>query len=588
MRHAHPRFQHTRSPVNTASDPTRPTSRWEARPVQGADVDGLMDRHGVPEALARAMLGRGITDVTAGAYLRPALRDLPDPSDLADMDRAIDRLAFSVRHGETVGIFGDYDVDGVTSTTVLWQVLEHLGVPVVATIPDRLAEGYGLSKAGVDRLVDGGAQLIVTVDCGVTAHDEVAYAVSRGVDVLVIDHHTVPVTLPNAVAVINPHRADCTRGAEHLCAVGVTFNLVMALRRHLRQTGFFTARAEPDLRDVLDLVALGTVADVVPLVEDNRVFVRHGLVHLARSARPGMAALLHVARVDPDQLSASTFGFALGPRINAAGRLGDAMQGVKLLRAQHPDKARRLAEHLDAENMARRSLEQMITEQATAQALALLESHTPHVLVVGDPGWHPGVVGIVASRLVDRFGRPAVVVGQGGKGSGRSVPAFHLHEALVAVQDTLAGFGGHAHAAGVKVADGGLETFRAALEAHAAAVLTADDLVRVMRHDGMLDLQDVDMGLVKQLGRAAPFGRANGEPTFVFPGLRAHGLRILKEKHVKGVVDPTRGVEFIGFGMVDKAPLFDGPVDLLATPQINTWRGMSRLQLRVRDVRAAR
>jgi single-stranded-DNA-specific exonuclease len=575
-------------------DPSTPADgrarvRWREREAAPEDVRALVDGAELPPPLARVLVARGVKDAEAAAsYLAPKLSSLPDPSRLQGIDEAVDRVRRALHKGEKIGIFGDYDVDGVTSTTVLWDFLEAAGGEVCATLPDRLTEGYGLSRAGVDRLADAGAGLIVTVDCGVTAHEEVAYCAERGIDVVVIDHHTVPVELPRAVAVINPHRGDDDAGAEHLCAVGVTFNLCLALRRRLRDEGWFSdARPEPDLRHALDLVALGTVADVVPLVDDNRVFVTWGLKTIARRGRLGMRALLEVAAVDARRATASTLGFQVGPRINAAGRLGDAMKAVRLFRSPHEQEARSLAEGLDRENVSRRDLERRIVEEAIAEVDGSAEHREARVLVVGREEWHPGVVGIVASRLVERYGKPAVVVGEAGRGSGRSVPKYHLFDGLRAVEDTLDGFGGHAHAAGVRVTEGGLQRFRDALCAQAAEVLRPEDLERLQLYDGDLDVDAVDLQLCETLARAAPFGRANPEPVFRVPDVSPRGLRELKGGHFKANVHPRRNVEAILFGQGERMGEFVGGLDVLGVPEINEWRGDRTVQLRLRDFRKA-
>lgn len=567
-----------------------PPARWEQRPVSDAGARALEAALGLKAPLARVLAARGIdTPEEAERFLSPRLSHLPDPGRLAGIDEATARIARALERGETIGIFGDYDVDGVTSTTLLWEFLEAVGGRIVATLPDRLLEGYGLSRAGVDRLRSAGATLIVTVDCGVTAHEEIEYCAKHGVDVVVIDHHTVPVTLPRATSVINPHREDCDGGAEHLCAVGVTFNLCLALRRHLRERGAFSQlRPEPDLRRSLDLVALGTVADVVPLVGDNRVFVSYGLKAIQQGARQGIVSLLEVAGVAPARASASTLGFQLGPRVNAAGRLGDAMKAVTLLMAHDPAAARGLANRLDAENASRRDLERRIFQEAVEEIDGSELHRSARVLVVGREGWHPGVVGIVASRLVERYGKPAVVVGEGGRGSGRSIPRYPLYDGLRAVADTLDGFGGHAHAAGVRVKPGGLERFRDALCAHAHAALTDDDLQRVLFYDGVLSIDDLDEGLCEELLRAAPFGRKNPEPVFQVEGVSPRRLRELSGGHFKAHVHPQRRVEAILFGQPERMGAFVGPLDLLGTPEINEWRGTRTVQIRLKDFRAAK
>lgn len=551
-------------------------------------MQDLLAHLDISETLARILVARGIYGVErAHRFLEPRLADLPDPSRLAGMQEAVARVQHALRREETIGIFGDYDVDGVTSTTLLWEFLESIGGRVVATLPDRLKEGYGLSRAGVDRLRDAGATLVVTVDCGVTAHEEVAYCTAQGIDVIVIDHHTVPVTLPNAVAVINPHRPDCDSGAEHLCAVGVTYNLCLALRRELRLQGYFAAhRPEPDLRKNLDLVALGTVADVVPLVDDNRIFVHYGLQNIRAGLRLGMEALLEVAGVQTHRIGASTLGFQLGPRVNAAGRLGDAMKAVELLRSARPEHARDLATALDQENTSRRDLERRMTQEAFDEVDASRFHQEARVLVVGREDWHPGVVGIVASRVVERYGKPTVIVGEGGRGSGRSIPAYHLYDGLHAVSGTLEGFGGHAHAAGVRVRSGGLEAFREALAEHAGTHLEDKDLHRVWSHDGDLAIEQVDEGLCQELARAAPFGRKNPEPLFRIPRVRPRGVRALSGGHFKANVHPEGVVEAIVFGAGERMGEFQGEISLLGTPEVNEWRGRKTLQLRLRDFRS--
>lgn len=570
----------------------RAPTRWVEREVDVGLVEALVRASSLPRPLARVMVGRGIDDsAKADAWLTPRLQALPDPLHLAGMAAAVERLVAALDRGETIGVFGDYDVDGVTSTTLLWDFLERLGARVVATIPDRLVEGYGLSRGGVDRLAAAGATLIVTVDCGVTAHEEVDHAAARGLDVVVIDHHTVPVTLPRAVAVINPHRDDCARGSEMLCAVGVTFNLCLALRRHLRERGFFgPSRPEPDLKDSLDLVALGTVADVVPLIGENRVLVSAGLAVVRQGKRTGLRALLEVAGSKKSAIDAGTLGFQLGPRVNAAGRLGDAMQAVQLLRSDDAIEAKKLAARLDAENAARRDLEKRIVQQAIRQVEESALLRAAPVVVVGDEAWHPGVVGIVASRLVERFGRPAVVIGEGGRGSGRSIERFHLYDGLREVASSadgggLEGFGGHAHAAGVRLRPGGLERFRAALIDAASARLQGSDLHRVWTHDGPLALGEVDFELCRALERAAPCGRNNAEPTFLFQGVAPVGMRELAGGHLKATVEAERHVEMIAFGAAERAASIGRTIDVLATPEINEFRGALTLQLRVKDFR---
>lgn len=566
---------------------SRTQTVWKERDVDNLVVQELVIEHNVHRILARVMAGRGVTLDQAKSYLSPKLEDLIDPNLLKGVPKATHRLVEAIANGETIGIFGDYDVDGVTSTTLLSEFLEQLGVSVIATIPDRLKEGYGLSKAGVDRLRAQGASIIVTVDCGITAHEEVDYAAACGLDVIVVDHHTVPVELPKACAVINPHRPDCPQRAHHLCAVGVVFNLCIALRKELREQGFFASTKEPNLAQLLDLVAIGTVADVVPLVQDNRIFVQHGLNAIMKSRRPGIKALLDVAEIEPKKVTAGTLGFHIGPRINAAGRLEDAMQAVQLLREREYFKAKEIARLLNDINSSRRELEQLALVEAIQQIDNSFEHQAAKVLVVANPKWHPGVVGIVASRLVDKYGKPAIVIGQNGKGSGRSIFKFHLHDALVAIKDTLVGFGGHGHAVGVQVDLSNLDEFRRALVAHADKLLTADDMFRVVEYDGEISVHDICDELVELLVQAAPFGRSNPEPVFRLNQVRVENIRELKGGHIKAQVAGRPSVSLIAFGMLEKRPLLEGTIDILATPEWNEWQGVKSLQLRVKDIAAS-
>lgn len=553
----------------------------------------------LPKPLLSVLLGRKIdTKDKANRYLYPTLKNMKDPRDLKGVPEAVERIISAIQTSEKIGIFGDYDVDGVTSTTLMWDFLEQVGGDVAATIPNRMLEGYGLSRAGVDRLKGAGCGLIITVDCGITAHEEVQYATSIGLDVIVVDHHTAGNVLPEAVSVINPHRQDCEHGSEYLCAAGVVFNLLVALRREMRERGMFDIEqteqspppmgegkkiTEPNLTSYLDVVALGTVADVVPLVDDNRLFVKFGLDQLRKFSRPGMAALVEVAQLK-SKLSASTFGFQLGPRLNAAGRLDDAMAGVRLLRSKSMVDARTLANELDKKNLERRSIEQKILEEAIAQIETSEELQNAKSLVVHSEAWHPGVVGIVASRLVDRFSKPAIVLGEGGKGSGRSIPAFHLHQALTSIDDKLDGFGGHAHAVGVHLGKKSLTEFREALAEYASKVLTDDDMKKVHYYDGDLDPNDVNAQFLEMLEVAKPFGRGNPEPSFRLSNLEFDDLRELKGGHLRGRVLSNKPMKFIAFGMANKIDRFDDKLDVLATPEFNEFNGVRSIQLRIKDV----
>ncbi len=560
-----------------------------AREAAAGEAERLAGAVRVHPLAARILCLRGLSEPEAAArFLAPRLEDLPDPFLMKGMEAAVTRIVRAVEGGERVACYGDYDVDGVTSTALLSGFLRAAGADVTTYVPHRLVEGYGLNDGAVARLAADGVRLIVTLDCGITSVAEVAAAARRGVDVVVVDHHTVPVELPAASAILNPHQPGCGYPCRDLAAVGVTFALAMALRRRLRERGRFgPSRPEPNLKEALDLVALGTVADVVPLVSVNRVLVRHGLVELGRARRPGVRALLRVAGVPAGEVTAGQVGFRIAPRVNAAGRLDDAGRGVRLLTTADAATADALAEELDRENRSRQEIERRMLEEAIADA-ALRVAAGARGLVLSRPDWHPGVVGIVASRIVERFHRPAVLVGVAdglGKGSGRSIPAFHLHDALAACAGNLIKFGGHRHAAGLTIAPSEVPAFREAFERHAAAALDDDDLVPRTRIDAWVGATDLDDRAAADLDRLGPFGAGNPEPVF---GIRARPSRArqvgAEGVHLKLVLADR---DAIGFQLGDRLGLCQGPVEAAVTVGFDDWDGMRRLQLKVRDLRAA-
>lgn len=560
---------------------------WRVREADEVKINQLLIDLGIHRILARVMVARGIAgETSAEQFLNPQLAALGDPFQFAGMQAGCDRFVRAIVNNEVIGVFGDYDVDGVTSTVLLCEFLESCGVQVCATIPDRIKEGYGLNVLGLERLAKQGATLVVTVDCGITAHEEVLVAVEKGIDVVVIDHHTVPVDLPKAVAVINPHRSDCARQAKHLCAVGVVFNLCMALRKQLRDLGFFADKPEPNLLNFLDLVALGTVADVVPLILENRIFVHHGVNLIKKQNRLGINALLETAKIPATKITASTLGFQLGPRVNAAGRLEDAMQAVNLLRTSNVKMATDLANFLNDSNLSRRALEREMVDEAILEINNSEVHQDSWVIVIGKEHWHPGVVGIVASRLVEKFGKPTIVIGANGKGSGRSIPSFHLHESLCQVAHIMTGFGGHAHAVGVHLEFDKIAKLREELNLYSAKILTKADLVQTMSYDGELSVFDVSFDLVNELNKAAPYGRGNPEPVFRLNKLTFANLKELNQGHLRGQIAGDRRVPFVAFGLAEKIKLFEDVADILVSVDINEWMGKKEIQLKIKDIKA--
>ena len=500
--------------------------RWRLRASDDRIGLGIAQRLSLPEIVGRLLASRGVGLEDAGDFLEPTLRALlPNPSVLQDMDRAADRLAHAVRRSETVGVFGDYDVDGACSAAIVTCTLRTLGCTVITHVPDRMTEGYGPNAPALLAMVERGATLIVCVDCGTAAPVPLAALHARA-DVVVLDHHAAEGPPPPVLATVNPNRLDCTSGLHGLCAAAVAFLAAVATVRTLRRTGWFATRPEPDLRDLLDLVALATVCDVMPLTGLNRALVVQGLRVMARRARPGIAALLLAATASdtpPAYPSAMTCGFALGPRINAAGRIGDAGLGLRLLLTDDPEEARAIATLLNDTNRTRREVEAGMMDSAFAQA-AVLDEAGHAVLLVHAEGWHAGVVGIIAGRIKERHNRPALVGALADgivKGSARSVPGVDLGRAIMAARSNglLLTGGGHAMAAGFSLPSGGVPAFQAFLNerlAHAKTLPRAADLSL----DGAVAVQGATIELATQLQRLAPFGNANEEPVLALPRVR--------------------------------------------------------------------
>lgn len=497
--------------------------RWLWREAEPRIAQAIAQRLNAPELVGRILALRGLQPDTAPDFVEPTLRALmPDPSVLQDMDQAAARLAQAVRAGETVAVFGDYDVDGACSGAIMALVLRSLGCTVLSYVPDRMTEGYGPNTMALEGLADQGATLIVCVDCGTAAAAIMAPLAPR-CDIIVLDHHAAQGDLPRVAAVVNPNRPDCTSGLRMLCAGGVAFMSAVALHRTLRRQGFFTDRPEPDLKALLDLVALSTVCDVMPLTGLNRAFVTAGLRVLERRARPGLAALLDVAKVH-EKPTAMSLGWTLGPRINAAGRISEADLGLRLLVAEDAQSATHLAATLDSINRTRQSVESDILDQAMAMAEQQIQAGHAAILVAGVQ-WHIGVVGIIAGRIKERFNRPALVANRGdgmAKGSGRSVPGIDLGAAVIAAKahGLLMTGGGHPMAAGFALREENLPALHAFLDERLAAARILPGAAD-LDVEGTLSLAGCTAELAEQLARLAPFGAGNPEPVLVLPRVRA-------------------------------------------------------------------
>lgn len=532
--------------------------RWAARLADERVALAMAQRHGLPDAVCRLLAARDVDLDSVPDFLEPTLRKfLPDPSHLKDMDAAVARLVAAVRAGQKIVVFGDYDVDGATSSALLCRFFRAVGGDISVYIPDRRKEGYGPNTPALLRLREQGAEVVVTVDCGITAFEPLAAARSAGLDVVVIDHHMAEIALPEAVAVVDPNRLDETSPHRQMAAVGVAFLLAVGVNRALREAGWYGGdRPEPDLRRWLDLVALGTVCDVVPLTGVNRALVRHGLSVLAARSNVGMAALADVAKLR-EPPGAYHLGFMLGPRVNAGGRVGQADLGARLLSSDDPHEVGALALRLDEFNAERRAIERQVLDQAIARVEGLYgpDRHgLPAVLVVESDGWHVGVIGIVASRLVERYGRPAFVIGMDGevgKGSGRSVRGVDLGAAVIAARQAglLVNGGGHAMAAGLTVTRDALPGLGRFLDERIAPQLGAAPPVRELGIDAALAPAAATADLVGMIERAGPFGAGNALPRFALTSVRVGNAQPVGEGHVRcTLLGAERGrVEAIAF-----------------------------------------
>jgi len=547
-------------------------------------VAALAEALAVSPVLAALLLQRGLNSpALARSFLRPALADLADPFSLAGMPEAVAAITGAIRAGTRILVHGDYDVDGQCATALLTRALRLAGAEVVPFIPHRLRHGYDLGSAGVLAAQEARAGLILTCDCGITAHEPVAAARAAGIAVVVTDHHLPGDSLPPANAVVDPQRLDDTSGLSHLCGTGIAFKLIQAITTE--------QRLSPNLPlHFLDLVALATIADVVPLVGENRILVRHGLKLLGDGRWPGLAALIRVSGLEGKEIRTGQVGYILAPRLNAAGRVGDPMEGLELLLTDEAETAQRLADRLERMNVERQALDQRILDEAIRQVEEARDPERDTALVLASDGWHPGVVGIVASRVVERYGRPAILIaleGELGKGSGRSISGFNLHAALLRCDDLLERFGGHHMAAGLTLRRDRVEAFRERLSAVARETLGEAELGPEQRIDLVLSLGDVSNELEKLVRHLEPCGMGNPGPVFGVRGVQLTGARRVGSSHLKGTLagDGAR-LAAIGFNWADRYPWFGQavqapPLDVAFRLEQNEWNGATSLQARI-------
>ena len=559
--------------------------RWHVLEIDEKKCRTFAKSLGVSEVTAGLLLHRGIDEVkSAQVFLQPEKQEFYDPFLMKDMDKAVERIKMAIEQKEKIVVYGDYDVDGITATTLLKRNLTRLGADVEYYIPDRQKEGYGFNSDALQRLADAGTDLLVSVDCGISAVQEAA-GIQGKLDLVITDHHLPGDRLPEALAVVNPHREDCAYPDKNLSGVGVAFKLCQALWKSMNAQ---------DFTDDLEIVALGTIADIVPLLGENRKIVRLGLERMQHTSLPGLQALLEVAKLQDKELNAGHVGFVIAPRLNAAGRMDSAAKGTELLITTDRDRAHELALQLDEENQQRQEVEREILAAAEKQ-LQSMDLVKNHVIVLAGENWHPGVIGIVASRIVDKYYRPTIIISTKdgiGKGSCRSIAGFHMYEALDSCSSLLLGFGGHAQAAGLSIELSKLEEFQAALNAFAEDHLQEEDYTPVVDIEFELAPDQVSLELIEEMAALEPYGMGNPKPRFGCRNLRgSYAQAIGREgQHLRFKLEARqKSITALAWNKGTYAGLVNQEaLDLVYVPEINVWNGRTSIQCMVEDFSPAR
>lgn len=558
--------------------------KWNLYPAQHKLAKALSLKLNISEHIAQTLINRGVADEQAALeFLSAGAENFTDPYALKGMSVAVERISKAIQAQDKITIYGDYDVDGITACATLYKTLTRLGANVEFYIPDRQNEGYGLNSFALRNLIKSGTKLIITVDCGISAVAEIA-AVSGQVDVIITDHHQPPPELPSALSIINPKQQGCLYPEKNLAGVGVAFKLCQGLWQQYYgvENKFF---------DYLDIVAIGTVADIVPLTGENRLLVKLGLKYLHNTDNVGIKALLEVCGLSGKEIDSGTIGFGIAPRLNAVGRVSQANAGVELLITNDYDQAHELAQLLDKENLARQNIEKVILAKAQEQ-IETIDLSTANVLVLAGEDWHSGVIGIVASRLVDKYFKPVIMISirDGiGKGSCRSIPAFDMYAALAHCTDLLSQFGGHRQAAGLSIPEQNIILLRERLNNYAADVLSEADYVPVLKIDSILPLEEINDSFLEQLACLEPFGFGNPTPVFACHSVKLKEKRLIgqQNRHLKLRLKHTTVKDVIAWNMAELSQSLsaDKTIDLVFVPKYNEWQGQKNLQLIAHDVR---
>lgn len=561
---------------------------FKNKKLQDDEINSVSLKYRIPRIISAIILNRNIDGEKISSYLKKSISDVINPELMLDMEKAADRILKAVDEKEKITVYGDYDVDGITATALMYQFLSEIGADVEYYIPDRKGEGYGINIMAVNKLARQGTKLMITVDCGITAIGEVEFAKLQGMDIIITDHHTCKERIPeSAVAILNPKRPDCEYPFESLAGVGVAFKLILELAK----------KKDMSTKDVfaryIDLVTLGTIADVVPLLDENRIIVDKGIKSLQNPHRPGIKALFDVAGIAGKPVNVSTVAFAIAPRLNAAGRLGTATTAVELLLTKEPEKARQTAVILDEENKERQKTEHTIFDEALEMIAKDPNFEKKKVIVLAHEGWHNGVIGIVASRLCDMYYKPCILISHSngiGKGSGRSIKNFNLFDALTACDKYLTEFGGHAVAAGLNINISDLEDFEKAINKYADEILTDKDMIPSVEIDCPISEKSITLETAKMLSYLEPFGMGNERPVFALAKAQVVNFAPVgnDNKHLKLRISKNGFmINCIGFGLGDYASVLNNGsiINIAFHININSYQGNENVQLVLKDIK---
>lgn len=569
---------------------TFPITQW--RLAEGdRDIQDMLARElSIHRIVSCILTSRQImTSEDANKYLHPSLNNLHNPLLMKDMQKGVQRLIKAIKDREKILIYGDYDADGVTSVAVLLKFLRTIVNTVSYYIPDRIREGYGLNRHAIEKMKADGVSLLITVDCGISDHEQISYARSCGIDTVILDHHEVPQNLPDALAIINQNRKDCNFPFKDLAAVGIVFNFIIALRGKLRKDGFWNNKKYPNLREYLDLVALGTIGDICPLVDENRIFAKIGLDLITECKRVGLKALKEICGVENQVIDSGKASFCLIPRINAAGRVASANEAVQLLLTENIEEARSIAQNLEMCNRKRQAVERNILNEILQEIEREIDPEKVRSLVFASDKWHPGVIGIVASKLVDRFCRPTILISLKdgvGKGSGRSVADFNIYEGLKECHSLLLSYGGHRYAAGISIKEECIKEFSGMFEEVIGKEIEASAFVSQTNIDAVCNLSDITHELVSQIGRLAPFGSGNPEPVLCVRNINVTSQSIVGNNHLwMRLTGDGMSYNSIWFNKGHLINLLSSPaLDIAFTPHISNWNGVHDIQLKMKDM----